>query len=112
MENGNDQKIIDIVITDIQLHVVKPRKPASADRAIGKSIKNKKAGRFYKRDISVTKNGKIELPIIESSEMIKIREKYKKEGKTVRFFIPKEGLNVYAGKDTLEHMEAKERKAS
>ena len=103
-------KYVDIILTDIQLHVAKPRKPSPLSKAIGKSLKNNKPGRFYKRDFSVTKDGTIQLPIFENSEIMKIKEKYEKEGKIVRFFMPKSGLDIYAGKDTIEHIEAKEKR--
>jgi hypothetical protein len=105
-----EQKIIDIILTDIQLHVAKPRKPLSADRAITKSVKNQVAGRFYRKDLSVSKEGKFQLPLFLQEEMRKIQEHYAREGKSVRFLMPKEGLKVYLGKDTKEHIEAQKRK--
>ncbi|MBP7060696.1 MAG: hypothetical protein KBA91_01810 [Candidatus Moranbacteria bacterium] len=107
-----DQKIVDIVLTDIQLHIVKPRKPISPARAIEKSLRNGKSGRFYSKSVTPTPNepGVFRFSVPLSKDMLNLKEKLEKEGKEVRFVLPPGGLNIYAGKDTIEFIEAQKKK--
>ncbi len=105
-----NKKYVDIILTDIKFHIAKPRKPLSPERAITKSLRNKKPGRIIKRNIPVTKDGIIQLPILENNEIKEIKEKYEKEGKTVRFFMPKKGLDMFIDKNTSEYIKARKKK--
>ena len=104
-------KYHDIVLTNIQLHTIQPRKPRSFLRTIFKSLRSGKPGRVYSRDISIGKNGEARLAIpLPPDEMMKIEEA-RKAGKIIRFFIPKTGLPVFYGKDLIDRIEADKRRA-
>lgn len=107
------QKVVNIYLTDVQAHVIKHRKPLSPDRAIEKSLRNGMPGRFYNNNVTVTPTGKpntlrFTMPLTE--DMLKLKEKYEREGKVVRFILPPGGLNLYAAPDTVEFIEAQKRK--
>lgn len=107
-----DKNVAEVILTDIQLHIVKPRKPLTPARAIEKSLRNGKPGRFYSKNITPTpaEPGAFEFSIPLSEDMLKLKEKLEKEGKEVRFSLPTGGLNIYAGKDTIEFIEAQKKK--
>lgn len=109
MENQN-QKYIDIVLTDIQLHTNKMERSAPLSKLVSKTVRNNTPERMYVRGISYTKDGKITLPLFPGSEIQKIKDKYEKEGRVVRFFIYKSGLIMFPGKDTLEYIASKKKK--
>ena len=112
MENSKNQKNVAIILTDIQLHVVEPRKPLLAGRVIEKSQRNNKPDRWFKKfSPKIEKYGELTLPILEGSDLSEYIKKLKAEGKRFRIFIPKSGLMVYAGKDTVEYVEAQKRRA-
>lgn len=98
----------DIVLSDIQLHVQKPRKPESFLRKVMKSIRSGKPGRAYSKisDFKVNADDTFELPIAFSPEEQAKFDQAKAEGKQIRIFRPKGGLNIYAGKDVVEYMKA------
>ena len=106
------RKIVNICLTDVQAHVIKHRKPLSVTRAIDKSLRNGRPGRFYTNNITVTPIGpatlRFSMPLTE--DMRKLKEKYEKEGKEVRFVLPPDGLNLYASKDLIEFIEAQKKK--
>jgi hypothetical protein len=106
---NQDKKYVDILLTDIQLHSNKMERSSSFSKLVSKAVKNNALGRMYLRGISLTKDGKIILPLFPNSEIQKIKEKYEKEGKIVRFFIHKSGLFMGLGKDTLEYLAAQKK---
>lgn len=108
-ENG---KFVDIILTDIQLHVEKARKPASPSRAMEKAIRNGEPGRFYSNNLTMDTDGKPVIPIFENSEIAKFIEKAKSERKIVRIFMPKDGLPITSGQDTKEFIEMHKKKNS
>lgn len=105
-ENKNKEEYCDIVLTDIQGHVQKPRKPVSWNRAISKCLKNKKPGRFYTEN---TVKNKVTFNSINDFTKT-LKELEKKTGKKVRIFVPKNGLPIIPGKDTLEKLKANKKK--
>ena len=105
MNKDYKNKSCNILLTDIQIHATKPRKPTSQYRAILKSLKNKKPGRFYTKNFD-GKKAIFDLPPKIKREM----EKAEKSGKKIRLFMPKEGLPIFVGKDLKEKLEAKNRK--
>lgn len=106
------QEIVNIILTDIQFHVTEPRKPLPPTRVIEKSLRNKKPGRWFSKNLpKPNKDGALTIPILEDSNLDRYIKKLKSEGKKFRILIPKKGLMVYAGKDTVEHIEAKKKKA-
>ncbi len=100
----------DVFLTDIQIHVAKPRKPFSWYRVILKSLRNEKPGRFFTKDFSIIrKNSTFEtrfrFPLPE--EIKKQIEKARKSGKKIRLWMPKDGISVYPGKDVIEFLKAR-----
>lgn len=102
----------DIILTDIQLHTAKARKPIPWYKAIWRSIKNRTAGRFYSRDIQVKKGGTILMGFPLPPNIQKEKEIAEKSGKQFRLFMPKDGLPLALGPDAIEALKAKERKAN
>lgn len=99
-------KNYDIILTDIQLHAQKPRKPDSFFRKIMKSLRSRKSGRAYSTLPTSNTNGTFVLPITLSPEEQVDLARAKSEGKNIRFFIPKAGLPMYAGQDVNEYLKA------
>lgn len=100
----------DVFLTDIQMHVVKTRKPLPWYRAILKSFRNKKPGRFFTKDFSIIKKdktfeAKISFPLPE--EIRKQMEEAQKSGKKIRLWVPKNGIPVYPGKDIIEFLKSR-----
>lgn len=100
------EEYIDISITNLQLHVTEPRKPSSVGRVIERSIQSKKEHRAYSTDIKKMDGDTFRL-IFHNPEIEKIIEKAEKEGKKVRFIMPKDGIPVYLGKDASEFIKSK-----
>jgi len=98
---------VDIVFTDIRLHVAKPRKPAPLPRAIAKSVRNNKPGRAFTTDFSIRKDGGFEMSFPTSPEIERVISEAESRGKTVRFMIPKEGISIFSGKDLIENLISK-----
>ncbi len=97
----------DIVLTDIQLHVQKFRKPRSWFQAVIKSLQRKSAGRVYfNSGIIKDADGKYKIFIPLPKTIEREQERARLVGKKLRILIPKDGLPVLAGKDTLEFMNA------
>ncbi len=97
----------DIILTDITLHAQTFRKPLPWYRMILRSLRAGKPGRVYfNSGISQEKNGKarikIPLPDALKDEIIRAEQ----AGKKIRIFVPKSGLPLLAGKDTVEFMNA------
>jgi len=100
----------DVLLTDIQMHVVEPRKPLPWYRTILKSFRNKKPGRFFTKDFSMIKKDKtfearVSFPLPE--EIRKQMEEAQKSGKKIRLWMPKNGIPVYPGKDVIEFLKAR-----
>lgn len=102
---------IDIQLTDIKLHTVKPTNPPSFARVIGKFLYNGLPGRIYSKLFLVKKSQtaepKLQLTIPLSDEWAEKINALEKEGKKVRFIIPNGILPIYAGKDMVEFINAK-----
>lgn len=97
---------VDVILTDIQIHRLKPTNPKPMVDTFQKAARTGKPGRAYSSDLIVNSDGTL-------SMQIQLHGKSKREyesGKQVRFFLPKGGLPVYLGQDALEFMEAHERR--
>ena len=92
----SDQKPIEILLTDIQLHSNKNNNPQSFKRKIEKSIKNKKSGRCY-GGIKMEKNGKLRFEIELPEEI---------SGRDVIFKINQSSLPIFLGKDSIEKIKS------
>jgi len=107
-EKEHKDEYYDVFLTDFQMHVSEPRKPLPWYRAILKSFRNKKPGRFYtkntKTDINEDETFETSIPLPPATqEEIK---KAKMSGKKIRFIIPEEGVPIFAGKDLIEKVKS------
>ena len=91
----------DVFLTDFQMHISEPRKPLPWYRAILKSFRNKKTGRFYTKNAKtdINENGTFETSIPLPPATQEEIKKAKMSGKKIRFIIPEEGVPIFAGKD-------------
>lgn len=97
----------DIVLTDVMMHAVAPRKPISWLRAIWLVIKNKlPKGRFYTKDFSMRKDGKMKVTFPLPPEIREEIRKAEAAGKKIRILTPKGGLPVYLATDAIEKLNA------
>lgn len=108
----NRRKIVyhDIFMTNIQLHTTEVRKPKSFLASVLRTIRNKKPGRAYSKNLSVSKEGKMEFAFPFSTEKAAEIEKAEREGKVIRFWMPKGGLPIYLGKDFIERLDAEKKR--
>lgn len=108
---SEDEHEVHIIITDIQLHATQMRKPTSFARGIEKAIRSGKAGRTYANDSikPVGIDGLI-LTLPNAEGILEVIEKAKREGKRVRFFMPRAGIPVFYGKDAVEKIASLKRK--
>jgi hypothetical protein len=102
-----NEKTVDIVFIDIQLHVVKPRKPTPLSRAIQKSIRSGRLGRAFTKDFSIEQNGKFSVSFPTPPELERITDDAERRGKKVRYIFPNEGIPVFAGRDLIEKLNSK-----
>lgn len=102
-----DNEFVDIVFTDLQLHVVKPRKPIPLSRAIEKSIRNGRLGRAYTTNFTMMENREFRVEFPTPPELEKITADAERSGKTVRYILPEGGIPVFAGKDMIENLTSK-----
>jgi len=102
----------DIYLTDMQLHVAKPTNPPSFLRQILKSFrKGGKPGRVYHSGLTPNPDGKtfhFSMPL--SKDLKEKVEFARRIGKEPRFIIPKGGIPVYLGKDSIEKIESLKKK--
>ena len=101
----NMPEYVDIQITNFQLHTAEPRKPQSIGRVVERSIRSKQEQRAYTTDIQEGQNNL--RFTFRNVELERIVAKAKAEGKTVRFFVPKGGIPVLLGNDTVEFLKGK-----
>lgn len=105
-----DGRTIDIVLTDITLHTNPARNPDSFSHGIQKAIRSKKRGRTQlNRSIGPGTDGKMEIQI-PLKGLQEVLDRAAREGKRVRFFIPKSGIPILAGNDTLEKIASLKKK--
>ncbi len=113
----NQTQYLDIILTDIQLHVTHHSNPKPFDRQLAKSLRNGQPGRVYNHLPSPStlseedhKNGRFQINLIGIPEIERAAREAQKQGKKLRILIPSTGLNIYAGKDTEEFIEAQKRR--
>lgn len=102
-----NKEFVDIVFTDLQLHVVRPRKPIPLSRAIEKSIRSGRPGRAYTTNFTMKEGRKFEVEFPTPPELEKITADAERSGKTVRYILPGGGIPVFAGKDMIENLTSK-----
>ena len=110
IKKSEQNKYQNILLTDAQFHTVKPTKPTSWLMAILKSLKSKKPGRFYTKNISVNKDGTFELTFSLPPKIQKKIEEAKKSGKKIRLSVLKDGLLIFPGPDAIEKSKAEKKK--
>ncbi len=110
-----DNNYLDYIVTDIQLHAQMPTNPKPADRAIKKSFLTGKPQRAFRRirkedfhEESMT----VDASILLEDELRRIQAYAASQGKQLRVFIPKAGINVYIAPDGMEKLRAVERQMS
>lgn len=108
-EDNEKNKYYDVYITDFKIHSTVPRKPTPWYRAIFKSRRNQKPGRFYAEGFSV-KNNNFQIDLFTMLESDPNFQKYaeiaKKTGKEIRLVFPKKGVPVFLAKDAIEKVKA------
>lgn len=97
----------DIIMTDITLHARTFRKPLTWYRTILKSFRSGKPGRaYFNNSIIRDKDGHVRISIPLPQAIQDQISAAKHAGKKVRIFVPKDGLPLLAGKDTIEFIKA------
>ena len=106
MDTKKDIQYEDVFLTHIELHVKKFRNK-SWIHTIMKSIQNKKPGVFHGKPTitKITDNIYTSAMPIPPDTQAQI-DRAKKDGKELRFHVPKGGLPIYPGKDMIEFLEA------
>jgi len=111
-DEAEQNKYLDIFLTDIQLHTNPAVNPKPFDRQIMKSVRSGKPGRVYNKLLPPSdedrKNGKFKINLMYLPEIQRAQVEAQKQGKTLRIRYPKDGLKVYAGADTIEFLKARE----
>ncbi len=106
-------KYYNVLLTDLQLHTTKPQNPTPWYKAIFRSFRNKKPGRFYVEKFSSQNDGSLETTLINLAkhdpEFQKQMEIAKKSGKKIRIIVPP-NLPIYPGKDLIEKLKAERKK--
>ncbi len=113
MELGqNTIKPYEIILTDIQLHTIRHTNPPSILRQIFRSLKNKMSpGRFYGK-ILRTEDGKVRFAVPMSKDLQEQFDISRRLGRPIRILMPKDGIPVYLGKDSIEKLKAEQRKTA
>lgn len=108
----NNDKFVDIVLTDIQLHAVEPSKPKPWYRTIAKSCRNGKPGRlFFKQfNLAVAADNTLTVAMLLPQPIRDKMQEAENAGKTVRFILPKGGIPIVLGRDAVEKLRAERRK--
>ena len=107
-KDGVKYKIIQI--TDIALHT-SPKKPTpSVGKKVQKAFENNKPDRIYSNleKPEVTGNGSITLDLLKMDpDFVKMVQNEEAQGYKVLISLPKSGVPIFAGKDTVEFMDSK-----
>ena len=108
---SESEREVHIIITDIQLHATQMRKPTSFARGIEKAMHTGKPGRTYANDsIKPVGDNGLSLTLPNADGILEVIEKAKREGKRVRFFMPRAGIPIFYGKDAVEKIASLKRK--
>lgn len=101
---------LDVIITDFTVDTAKPRKPKSLGRMFTKAMQNQQPGRAYTTSFKDLGNGEMEIAFDLGPEFQKLEEKAKAEGKKLRLLYSRDGIPVFPGTSTLEHLRARKNK--
>lgn len=103
-------KPYELILTDMQLHTIKHTNPSSVLRQIFRSIKNKMSpGRFYGK-IQRTEDGKVRFSVPMSKDLHEQFDIARRLGRPIRILMPKDGIPIYLGKDSIERLKANQKK--
>jgi hypothetical protein len=97
-----------IHITDIKLHTSYKRPTVSIAQKLIQAFKNKLPDRIYapirvEKDNTSEENRKLVLELIKNDlQMLEILKEEQKNGRRVLLSLPKEGIPVFAGEDTID----------
>lgn len=95
-------KTRDIILTDVQLHIQRPRKPQTLLRKVLKYLRSGKPERAYSTELKTTSDdGTFEFVIPLSEE-----DRRRLERGEIRLSMPKGGIPIFAGKDLIEYAKA------
>ena len=109
IEKSEQDGYQNILLTDVQFHAAKPTKPIPWLRAILKSLKSKKPGRFYTKNISINKDGTFEARFNLPLKMQKKMKEAEKSGKKIRIIVP-DNLPIFPSKDAIEKLKSERKK--
>lgn len=108
-EDGIKYKIIHL--TDFKLHSTHKNPTPSTGKKISKSFQNKMPGRIYTslpKSLAVKNDNSFILEALKlDSDFVKMVQEEEAKGYKVLISIPKEGVPVYLGEDTIEFIKSK-----
>ena len=107
-KDGQKYKIIEV--TDIQLHTTKKIPTLSADKKIQKAFKDNKPDRIYGKIEKnlISDNKTVILEMLKANEdLLKMIQEEEANGYKVLLSLPKQGIPVFPGKDTVEFINSK-----
>jgi hypothetical protein len=103
---------LDIILTDVQLHCRKIRKPNSLGRQCAKAFHGSKTNRAYSKSIALINDKKNIVSVNIDLGMEHLYNLARKQGKKyIRFFIKKDGMPLFLGKDIIEKLLADYKKS-
>lgn len=108
MKNGQKYKIIQI--TDLQLHTAPKIPTPSVGKKIQKAFKADKPDRIYSNieKKAVSDNRTLTLELLKMDpDFVKMVQEEEAKGYKVLIALPKKGIPVFPGKDTVEFMNSK-----
>lgn len=107
------KKYFDYLITDIHLHVTKPTNPKPLDYHLIKASKNKKPFRVHRKlpppdkmDLNDADHT-FKMMLFDNQEIQRAKAEAERRGLIFRVLMPAEGIPIYAGRDSVEYLEAR-----
>ncbi len=97
-KNKVNEKFIDIVLTDMQIHAIKPTNPNTIDRQAIKIVNSGKqgGGKAFSGKVAIGPDG----------EWTVIFPLTNLDGNKIRYFVPKGGINLYLSDDAVDKIES------
>jgi hypothetical protein len=108
MKNGVKYKIIQI--TDIAIHTAKKTPTSSITRKFQEAFTNDKPDRIYSKieKPTISENGAFTLDLLKTDpDFVKMVQEEELKGFKVMIALPKNGIPIFAGKDTVEFINSK-----
>ncbi|MEK7619942.1 MAG: hypothetical protein AAB413_01745 [Patescibacteria group bacterium] len=99
-----------VIITNLHLHTTVLRKPKTFAEGVRRSLTSGKAGRVHQSDgFEIAPDGQTFKFTIPIEGMDRVVADAAAKGQRVRFYIPRDGLPLYIGKDLIQRTEALKR---